>query len=276
MGVFICATFFSCVNTKKYGSVWIPKGQSYFKKWQGGIILAPADSMGMYRLNQGAKAKLKIPDGAPPNRFEITFIENVDGKETLLNKYELTGLNSIGYGTFFPRDDTLVSLDKGYIFQSNTFKFWEYRPVLQALSVPLKIRPRLNDSTASIASSSFNVGFAYGFKLTKNIYRKYYYSKTGSSPYSLLNNNFKKVSFSPGFFIGPTIVDLKATNTTSIIKKDRSVAALTTGGYLVVGYNEINLGFAFGMDKTFGPLQGKWIYNGKPWFGVVVALDIIK
>ena len=44
----------------------------------------------------------------------------------------------------------------------------------------------------------------------------------------------------------------------------------------MVGYNEFNLGIAFGVDKVFGTQEKNWMYNGKMWMGFVFAIDLVK
>lgn len=108
--------------------------------------------------------------------------------------------------------------EKGSFYKSLDFRYFDIRPVFQTLSIPIKLRPKLNDTTKSSASASFNVGLAYGIKFTKNRFNRYY-NDNGSGKASL-NDVTRKWTFTPGGFAGPTIVDLKSANTSGLVKKD--------------------------------------------------------
>lgn len=153
------------------------------------------------------------------------------------------------------------------------FKYFDTKPVLQALTIPLKIRPKLNsealrDSFPSQAETGFNVGVAFGWKFTHNIY---------NSKKNIFGQNTNRYSFSPGIFLGAGATDLKKANTRHpAITFERKAAIITTGGFFMLGFNSINFGYAFGADFPTGTGSKQWLYRGKMWHGVIFAIDIIK
>lgn len=152
-------------------------------------------------------------------------------------------------------------------------KYFDTKPVLQALYIPLKIRPKINteilkDSFPSQAETGFNVGVALGWKFTHNVY---------NTKKNILGQNTNRYSIAPGFFLGAGATDLKKVNTRNpAIKFERKAALITTGGYLMVGFNSINFGYAFGADFATGIGSKQWLYQGKIWHGIIFAIDILK
>ena len=266
----------SCVNTKKLGNVWVYKGQKYYIRAPHGLPPA-TDTSFKKTLKKGVTAKIKLPDGVTRDRIDIVFLEQMNNKDSNLVSPAAIQVRfqNNGNGTFFPLDTTIAySPETRGVVSSRKFRYLEIKPIIQALSIPVKLRFKLNDSTKSTASASFNVGIAYGAKFTHNVYKKLYY--IDSARQNVLNHNFKRISFSPGVFLGPTVIDLKAANTYNNIKKDRSTPGLTYGAFFVIGYNEFNLGIALGADRVFGTQEKNWMYNGKMWLGFVFAIDLVK
>lgn len=154
-----------------------------------------------------------------------------------------------------------------------TLKYFDTKPVLQALSIPLKIRPKLNskvfnDSFPSQAETGFNVGVAGGWKFTHNVY---------NSKKNIFGQNTNKYSIAPGFFVGVGAADLKKANTRNpAIIFERKAALVTTGGYLMFGFNSINFGYSLGADFATGTGSKQWVYHGKLWHGIIFAVDLLK
>jgi hypothetical protein len=169
---------------------------------------------------------------------------------------------------YFPESDYDTSENVPF-----RFKYLDTKPVLQALTIPLKIRPKLNsealrDSFPSQAETSFNVGVAFGWKFTTNVY---------NAKKNIFGQNTNRYSLSPGLFLGAGATDLKKVNTRNPkIAFERKAAMITTGGFIMVGINTINLGYAFGADFSTGIGNKQWLYQGKIWHGIIFAIDIIK
>lgn len=86
-------------------------------------------------------------------------------------------------------------------------KFWYFdtKPVFQALTIPLKIRPKLTkpelkDSFPGQAESGFNIGVAFGWKLNFNQFEK---------TKDIFGQNTHHYSITPGLFLGTGIASLK-------------------------------------------------------------------
>jgi len=169
---------------------------------------------------------------------------------------------------YFPETD-LVDIQA----IKNKFSYFDSKPVLQALSVPVRIRPALHqaelkDSFPSQAEAGVNVGVAFGWKFQHNVF---------SSRKNVFGQNTNRYSFSPGIFLGVGATELKKANTRNpVIAFERKAAALTFGGFLMFGFNSINIGYAFGADWATGKGHEGWLYQGKLWHGFALSIDLIK
>jgi hypothetical protein len=177
----------------------------------------------------------------------------IQWKKDLVNKYYFPEMDS------FPTAKKLVYLDS--------------KPVLQGIAITLKIRPKLNessrlDSFPSQTETGFNPAIAVGWKFNYNIFKP---------KKDFWGRNLNQFSLTPGIFLGTGAVDLKKSNTRNpIIKFERKAAILSTGGFIMFGYNNINLGYSFGFDYATGTGKNSWLYQGKMWQGITIGIDIIK
>ena len=267
----------SCVNSKKFGYVLIPKGQVYYDRSHS-TDFEPGgtkDSIYRKRLTANVRAILFANADGSLVPSSINFVDDTTGKTMVL-----TGRPSVSDkelpGSFFPvlddRDDKIHV--KSNIYQSEYFRYTEAHFVLQALTIPFKYNFKINDSILSKASADFNIGAAFGFKITKNKYRKFYTRQDGTD--SPLNDYTTNWSFTPGIFLAPSVIEVDSALTGGKVNMDRDVIGLTFGAFFVVGYNDFNFGLSLGFDKTFGQGPSAWIYNGKPWIGLVFAFDVFK
>ena len=155
----------------------------------------------------------------------------------------------------------------------NKFVYTDHKFLLQGLSIPLKIRPALKDrslkdSFPSQVETGLNVGLAFGVKFSRNIYR---------SEKNMFGQSTNRVSISSGFFMGTGGADLKKANTRDpIIQYERKVPMLNPGFFLMLGFNNVNFGYAAGVDYALGRDRKSWLYQGKFWHGISIGLDIIK
>lgn len=105
-------------------------------------------------------------------------------------------------------------------------------------------------------------------EVTHNVY---------NSKKNIFGQNTNRYSFSPGIFLGAGATDLKKSNTRNpAITFERKAAIIATGGFFMLGFNSINLGYSFGADFATGNGSKQWLYQGKMWHGIIFVIDIIK
>jgi hypothetical protein len=157
--------------------------------------------------------------------------------------------------------------------ETGKITYFDSKPVLQTLSTPIKIRPKLSepelkDSFPSQVSTSVNLGMAFGWKMSLNFYKP--------KP-NVFGLKVTTVSLTPGAFYGLGATGLTKANTRNpVIDIERSVLSHTLGGFAMLGFNNINIGYSIGWDFVTGPNKSAWLYQGKVWHGVAIALDLIK
>ncbi len=275
--ILIAALFTSCVNTKRFGSVWVPNGQVFYQRVQD--FDAHTDSVYKRVLTRGAKAILDAnSDGSfTPSFIKFIEVDSINSISKVITGRKSTDDDDEIEDFFYPllMDTDNKQLIKNKLYRSNFFKYRDIRPVVQAITIPFKFRFKVNDNFPSTASADFSVGLAGGYKFTNYRYRKYYVKKP-TGKYAEYNDYTSQWVFSPGIFLAPTVVDLDSLHTNGKVSSDRSVVGLTGGAFFVAGYNNFNLGFALGIDKTFGSGPSAWIYSGKPWLGIILSVDIFK
>lgn len=169
------------------------------------------------------------------------------------------------------------SKETAYFFETeddNKAKFWyrDGKVILQGASIPLKIRSTVDASDAfssipSTTETSVNIGFMGGYKFGWNKYRK---------DNNLFGQQTTKYSITPGIFLGTGSADLSTTLTRPVISTARKAAMISAGVSVVLGFNSFNIGYAFGWDHAVGSSAGSWVYQGIPWNGIIVSLDLIK
>ncbi|OUJ66855.1 hypothetical protein [Hymenobacter crusticola] len=151
--------------------------------------------------------------------------------------------------------------------------YWDGKPVLQGISTVLKIRPKLDnyalkDSFPSQAETGFSPALAFGWKFSRN---------TFLTNKDLFGRNIRQLSITPGVLLGVGGVDLTKNNTRAPkIEFPRKALFISRGGFLSLGYNNINLGYAWGKDYATGEGSKGWLYRGETWHAIVFGFDIIK
>lgn len=259
----------SCVNTKKLNNHWIYKNQkiySNYDKVSNGDSM-PVSCIKTYNIKEGFAAKITDENGEITiSNFDTLMVERIN--DTVVKSADGSKTNYY-YPSKLTFRDTLT-FRKSFLKDKPSFKYLEISPVLQASTIPFKFRPK-QDSINSNVSTSGNLGFVYGLKFTNHNYKNIYNSKG-----KRYNTHKTSYSITPGFFVGPTTVDLTANNTNNYVNDDITVLGINSGFLLVFGVNKFNIGGAIGFDYAFGKDGEKWIYNGEPWYGFVLSLDFIK
>ena len=262
-GILLVSFLSSCINEKYiYQHNRIYKIESVAAEPQDSTPTSETNKLIVHSPNKGFKAIIS-------DKGDYLTIKPDDEKKfssntaTITLKKPLTGWRAeIVEKYYFPETDNDNLAKVPY-----KLSYFDTKPVIQALTIPLKIRPALNDSYPSQAETSFNVGAAFGWKFTHNVY---------DSRKNIFGQNTNRYSISPGIFLGTGATDLKKTNTDPSIAIERKAAIITTGGFVMVGFNSINFGYAFGGDFATGTGSKDWLYQGKMWHGIIFAIDIIK
>lgn len=145
---------------------------------------------------------------------------------------------------------------------------------IQGLSIPIKIRPALDvdktrylDTFSRQVETGINLGLSAGYKFSRNWF---------SSNKNYAGQNTNRVSFAPAVFLTLGAADLKKVTTNYKINVERKAPVFTYGGAVVIGFNNINIGYGFGFDHIMDDLKKDWVYQGKLWHGILFGIDVVK
>lgn len=137
---------------------------------------------------------------------------------------------------------------------------------LQTMAVAFKARPAQNKGNLPMqAEQGITLGFAPGWKFN---YTAHSHSKT------VFGLSFNRVSLTPGVLLGFGTTDLKKGVSSETI--DRKEPIFTMGLYGMLGFNNFNIGFVYGQDRSIGDAGQHWLYNKRWWKGIAVGIDLIK
>lgn len=209
------------------------------------------------------------------------FFGTADAKTDyiLIKSDNMPDLDSISGITLKPGEVTASYIDKIdlYYYPENrdftkpkkSLQYFDTKFGVQTLTIPLKFRRSVGNDLVNpkTVETSFNVGLAPGIKFAANFYTK-------DKNYLGTNNTQIALTAGPHFGIGSAALK-SASNAPNLIS-DRTAPMFSYGGYIVLGFNNINIGFAIGEDFIMGTGKDNWVYQGKTWTGLIIALDVIK
>jgi hypothetical protein len=145
--------------------------------------------------------------------------------------------------------------------------------VLQALSVPYKIRNKLSGSQyitpiQSTVETGFSANISVGYKFALSWFRP---NK------DILGLNTNSISITPGLFDGLSTVALSATNTLNAPTVPNRTALVNSYGFFaLLGIGRFGFGYAGGWDHATGENGKYWVYKGKYWNGFALSIDLVN
>lgn len=163
--------------------------------------------------------------------------------------------------------------------EQDNLNYYKGYAVLQALTVPFKLRSKLsgtqypNNVVYSNVETGFTANLSFGYKFSWN---RFLPSKD-----KVLGLNTYSISFTPGVFAGLSTVALTNSNTIGLPASygtafSRSALTKSFGVFTLVGISRFGFGYAGGFDYADGPGGGNWIYKGRWWNGVALSIDLVN
>jgi hypothetical protein len=132
-------------------------------------------------------------------------------------------------------------------------------------TVALKYRPQ-RAGVPNQLSYNVNALFYLGMR------RDYYIIKSHSTPLNRFRSNLLQIGFDAGLFAGfgitpvnPTVTDFKITQEYDGFFLQKGIAAFFT-------LDQMSVGLSLGFDNLLDPNSGNWIYNQKPWIGIIIGI----
>lgn len=156
--------------------------------------------------------------------------------------------------------DTIHTASKKYNFTKSSFDF-------DLISIPLKFRPALPAFPAQL-NATVNGGLFIGRRT--DVYRlSWHKTELGIDKSALQHYGF---SFGAFTGIGSAIMNPSVTN--NQIETEYDAVVIPFGLTTLVVYNNLTFGIAAGVDHMLNNHRKYWIYDGKPWIGLAVGLNL--
>jgi len=160
--------------------------------------------------------------------------------------------------------DPRAKPDKSLIYYS-----WNLNLSAATISIKnrFKIRPLSDPTVQDSFPSTFSTGFSPTFTLGAN--RSIHWVTPSAKKYEL--------GFTLGGFygFGTTKIDKNTTRDTPY-QYSRTALYHSFGGFFNVGFQKFDVGLAFGWDIATGPGSPSWVYQGQPFYGIILGYDIVK
>jgi hypothetical protein len=227
-----------------------------------GVILlaitgcAPFDKIYSHEFCSGYY-KLKGPDLIPKKIYLET---NGDTIKT----YAASGKGkSLAPDLSFYRRATLSSVSPGSYLYNSTFV--RTGPDIDLSTVLLKFRPHAGDVPSQL-STNVNGIFYIGF-------RKDFFRMTSHlSPANIRSTFIRHTGFDFGPFAGIGITPV--TPTTTMFRTTQEYDGMVfQKGFAIFGTIEnMSVGLSIGFDNLLNKNSNIWVFNNKPWFGIIIGI----
>jgi hypothetical protein len=201
--------------------------------------------------------KLKTPGEEPSKIY-------VDLKEDSISVHNVTGKGKLRTPDTAPAGGIKIgSIRPGSYLSGSTFV--KSSLDFDLSTVVLKYRPPVSGVQNQL-SYNVNTLFYLGFR------RDYYIIKTNSNPLKKYESNILQIGFDAGFFAGfgitpvnPTMTDFKIVQEYDGFFFQKGIAAFFT-------IDRMSVGISLGFDNLLDDNSHKWIYNQKPWIGIILGI----
>ena len=139
---------------------------------------------------------------------------------------------------------------------------------LDVFTIPFKARPPRGPVPVQL-NTNFNAALYFGRRLD------FYHVNSQLLLGGRQAPQVRTVGLGYGLFtgLGSTIINPDVTNQQAAIAEYEGFV-VHAGAAAIYDARIFNLGLAVGADQLFGPDGRHWIYQRKPWFGVLFGLDI--
>lgn len=201
--------------------------------------------------------KLKIPDTSSVKVFtkisnDSVYVYKVmgSGKEAKADPFAFksASLNEIKPG--------------GYLYRST---FIKNSIDADLITVLLKYRPSKSNVPQQL-NANLNAAIYLGYK------KNYYKINTSISPIKEVSSSIHHFSFDAGIFAGVGITPINPTVTNDKVGLEYDGMVFQKGVAAFVGIDIFNFGIGLGFDNLLDSNKDHWIYNQKPWIGLMLGI----
>ena len=140
---------------------------------------------------------------------------------------------------------------------------------LDVFTIPFKVRPPQGGVPVQL-NTNFNAAIYVGRRLD------FYSLRTKRTTPFGLTPHIQATGLGYGAFVGAgsTFITDDVTATTRPTAADYEGVVLHGGLAAIYDARAFNIGLAAGFDQLLGPDGPHWVYQHKPWFGILFGLDL--
>lgn len=134
-------------------------------------------------------------------------------------------------------------------------------------TVPFKVRPAAGGIPAQL-DANFHIAFYAGRR------HDFYALSSRRAPNGKHYRNTKKASFGYGLFVGMAAANIRPEFMNGKINYEYDGFTANAGIAGIFDVGAVNLGIALGVDKLLDKNHRNWIYQHKPWVGVLLGFNL--
>ena len=139
---------------------------------------------------------------------------------------------------------------------------------IDILTALFKVRPQAKNILPSQLNANFNGNIYVGHRT--DIYQIHY----KKNPLDVYQRQINHFGFSGGLFLGLGNTSMNASTTNNTISSEYDGLVLQKGIAGIIAINKLTIGVSIGFDNLLDNNNKIWIYENKPWFGLMLGLNL--
>ncbi|WP_224995791.1 hypothetical protein [Cesiribacter sp. SM1] len=148
-----------------------------------------------------------------------------------------------------------------------TYTLHEYSFDLDVLAIPMKYRPETAGVPRQL-NTQFNGAIYAGYRTDR--YRISY----EPTPLGIADREINHYGYSVGYFTGIGVEPINPWVTHDLYAGEYDGIAWMNGVAVMIGINSFTFGLGVGIDQLLDANRNIWIYQGKPWLGLTLGLNL--
>jgi hypothetical protein len=148
-----------------------------------------------------------------------------------------------------------------YIFHQRSFD-------IDVLNIIFKFRPSVRSFPPQFNNSIVNGAAYFGYRTD------WYALKYEKTPLHIYKRNIAHYGFSYGLFTGIGATPMNEYVTQNSISIEYDGVVYIFGAAVLIGIDRVSFGINVGVDHLMDENKKYWIYQGKPWIGLSVGLNL--